>query len=56
MSFFSMMKEADTKCVRVWFECQRCKVMWSPTPESTDQAIESQWLCPKGCNSPKNLH
>jgi hypothetical protein len=56
MDLIKIIKEGESKGVRIWFEYQRCKVMWSAKIEAGDWIPEGWWHCPKGCNLPKNLH
>ena len=36
--------------VRIWLECEKCRVSWSFAPQPDGKLPEDYWQCPKGCN------
>ena len=40
--------------VRIWLECEKCRVSWSFAPEPGEKLPEDYWHCPKKCNVPQS--
>ena len=42
--------------LKIWLECERCGITWTPGTLPNGKLPEDYWHCPKKCNIRRLMH